>query len=54
MQRTAGTATGPIAERLIDAILAHKPRLAREAARELNEQMLAGAGIEARGKRAIE
>jgi DNA-binding GntR family transcriptional regulator len=45
MERTAGAATGPIAERLIDAVLAHQPGLARAAARALNEQMLAGAGI---------
>jgi DNA-binding GntR family transcriptional regulator len=53
MQRTAGSATGPVAERLIDAILGHEARLAREAARELNEQMLAGAGIETRRMRSI-
>ena len=51
MQRTAGVATGPIADRLIDAILAHKPRVAREAARGLNDQMLKGAGIERHAKR---
>lgn len=51
MQRTAGTATAPIVERLIDAILAHKPRVAREEARKLNDQMLVGAGIPSLAKR---
>jgi hypothetical protein len=45
MKRTAGAATAPIIERLITAILSHKPRVAREAARELNDAMLSGAGI---------
>jgi DNA-binding GntR family transcriptional regulator len=45
MKRTAGAATAPIIERLIAAILSHKPRVAREAARELNDAMLSGAGI---------
>lgn len=45
MQRTAGKLTAPIIDRLIAAILDHEPQLARAAARELTQQMLAGAGI---------
>lgn len=52
MQRTAGAATGPIIERLIAAILAHAPERARAAAREVNDAMLAGAGIGIASKRA--